>query len=269
MDAHAIELRNIRKVFGKDDVLFDGFSFAVPRGQSVAIVGPSGAGKSTLLNLAALVDSADAGEVRIDGVARNISEVGSLSLAYIFQRDALLPWKTVLDNAMMGLLCRRMETSEWRQKALDLLREIGLAEYCDRLPSTLSGGQRQLAAIAQNILLEPEMLLLDEPFSALDFQNKLLLEMRLLKLLAGRKGKPVTSLFVTHDIDEALVVAERVVVLGRRPGGSAQVMLDIQVPIPLAERDPIATRQCPEVRNAFQELWAAIRPLVAGATNNG
>jgi len=74
---------------------------------------------------------------------------------------------------------------------------------------------------------------------------------------------------VTHDIDEALVVAERVVVLGRRPGGSAQVMLDIQVPIPLAERDPIATRQCPEVRNAFQELWAAIRPLVAGATNNG
>jgi NitT/TauT family transport system ATP-binding protein len=269
MDALALELRGVRKAFGRNDLLFDAFSFGVPRGQSVAIVGPSGAGKSTLLNLVALVDAADAGEVRIDGTPRALSEVGTLSLAYIFQRDALLPWKTVLDNVMLGLLCRRMESAEWRQKAMNLLSQIGLAEYRDRLPATLSGGQRQLAAIAQNLLLDPNILLLDEPFSGLDFQNKLLLEQRLLRLLNGRKHAPVTCVFVTHDIEEALVVAERVIVLGRKPGGSSRVILDIQVPIPMDERDPVTTRQSPEVRHSFQEIWAAIRPLVSGATNNG
>lgn len=264
MDSVAIELLGIRKTFGRDDILFDAFSLCVPRGQSVAIVGPSGAGKSTLLNMMALVEPADSGEVRIDGLARKISEVGSLALAYIFQRDALLPWRTVLENVMLGQLCRGVQTTELRQKAVKLLDEIGLADYRERLPSALSGGQRQLVAIAQNLLVEPTILLLDEPFASLDFQNKLLLEQRLLRLLRTRERTPLTCVLVTHDIEEALVLAERVIVLGRKPGFASQVVLDLKVPMPLGERDPITTRQHPDVRESFQNLWSAIRPFVAG-----
>jgi len=263
-----IELRQISKVFGSADVVFRDFSLVVPKGQSIAIVGASGSGKSTLLNLASLLEAPTSGEVWVSGKRKDASAAGTLSLAYIFQRDALLPWNTVLDNVLLGLRCRGVLTPERRSHALDILAEMGLTDYVSRFPAGLSGGQRQLVAIAQNLIMEPSMLFMDEPFASLDFQNKLLLEQKLLDILRGRERDLLTSVLITHDIEEALVLSERILVLGRPAGRPAVIALDINVPVPRAERDPVATRQSPAVRELFREIWHTIRPFVNGGRNS-
>lgn len=263
-----VELRTITKTYGSKDVLFRDFSLEVPQGQSLAIVGASGSGKSTLLNIASLLEEPNAGEVWISGERKDTSSAGSLSLGYIFQRDALLPWSTVLENVLLGLKCRGIVNSEQRDRAINILEDLGLVDYLERYPAALSGGQKQLVAIAQNLILEPSLLFLDEPSSSLDFQNKLLLEQRLLHILQRREQKLSTSVLVTHDIEEALVMADRVVVLGRRSNQPAIVALDIKIPVSLDQRDPIAARQSNQARQLFQEIWHAIRPFVNGSAHD-
>lgn len=266
---NAIEMHRICKAFKKGGTdIFREFSLKVPTSQILAIVGPSGSGKSTLLNVCALIEETQGGEVFIEGEKRSTAEVGTLPLAYIFQRDALLPWRNVLDNILVGVRCRSMITPEIKEKALDYLARFGLQGYEGAFPNTLSGGQRQRVAIIQNLLIDPRILLLDEPFASLDFQTKLVLEEELLRVIrnGGHEQKTRTVILVTHDIEEALVLADRVIVLGRHCAEPAHIAMDMYVPLAPEDRDPAKARESPVVRESFNHIWSAIKPFVLRGT---
>lgn len=263
--ATAIEMRGVCKTFKSSGAtIFRDFSLFVPTSQILAIVGPSGSGKSTLLNVIALLEEPQEGAVFIEGEKRTPADAGQLPVAYIFQRDALLPWHTVLDNALVGVRCRAPITPEIKEKALGFLARFGLQGYEHVFPGSLSGGQRQRVALVQNLLIDPHILLLDEPFASLDFQTKLVLEEELLRAIRGNGNgqKPRTVVFVTHDIEEALVLADRVIVLGRLAGEPAYIAMDLPVTLAIGERDPAKARQSPIVRESFQQIWSAIKPFV-------
>lgn len=258
-----VELRNVSKRLGTNtQSLYDDFRLSVAAGETVAIVGPSGSGKSTLLNLIALLEAADAGEIVHDGQARTVRDQGCLSLGYIFQRDALLPWATVMENVLLGAECQRLNRRVAVASALELLARLGLSELKDRRPASLSGGQRQLVALAQNLLIEPDLLLLDEPFAHLDFQSKLMLEAELLKVIrATRQRRPMTTIIVTHDIEEAIVVADRIAVIGGYPARPTQIVRWVNIATPDAERDPIRMREGEWMARYFRETWDAIKAV--------
>lgn len=263
----ALELRRIDKAFPNPlrghppvAVLRD-FSLTVPDGQVLAVLGPSGIGKSTLLNLLALVEPPDAGEILFDGIPHGPADVGRRSVGYLFQRDALLPWRTALQNAVLAIECRGPVGPEQQARAEDYFRRFGL-QGCERAwPHTLSGGQRQRVALIQNILADPELLLLDEPFGGLDFQTKMALEDELRRYLRGDGAKRRTVVLVTHDIPEGVIAADRVVVIGRSTVG---ILLDTPVHLSASERDPVAGRQSPAVATLFASIWAALRADGAG-----
>lgn len=263
--ATAIEIRRVCKAFRNGGTsIFRDFSLLVPTSQVLAIVGPSGSGKSTLLNVIALLEEPQRGEVFIEGEKRTTEQVGTLPMAYIFQRDALLPWRTVLDNVLVGARCRAPITPETKEKALDFLDRFGLRGYEHVFPNTLSGGQRQRVAIIQNLLIDPHILLLDEPFASLDFQTKLVLEEELLRVIrnGGSSHKPRTVVLVTHDIEEALVLADRIIVLGRYAGEPAHIAMDMPVGLAPGDRDPAKARENRIVRESFEQIWSAIKPFV-------
>jgi NitT/TauT family transport system ATP-binding protein len=265
----AVELRGVSKRFSPTSPpLFDHFSFQAAQGQSVAIVGPSGSGKSTLLNFMALVDAPDAGEVGIGGQWLGLADVGVPRMAYIFQRDALLPWATVMENILLGARCRKLDMNAVRARAEILLEEVGLASAKHRYPGSLSGGQRQLVAIIQNFVLEPDVLLLDEPFAHLDFESKIRLERELLRVARAsnqQRSKPVSLILVTHDISEAVVLADRIVVVSGYPRRPTQVMADIPVVVAEADRDPVLLRESPAMPGYFRQAWDAMRMEPADA----
>jgi NitT/TauT family transport system ATP-binding protein len=258
-----LELRRICKRMGNAaKPLFDGLSLSARTGEVLALVGPSGCGKSTLLNLIALVDGLDAGEVLHDGVARTPGDQGLISLGYIFQRDALLPWATVMQNILVGAECRRLDMKAARSTAEALLERLGLLGLRDRYPVTLSGGQRQLVALVQNLVVRPSLLLLDEPFAHLDYQSKLVLEAELLGLVhATRRDRPMTTIIVTHDIEEAVVVADRILVMGGYPSQPSRIERRIDVEVPCADRDPIRMRESDRMPGYFRQVWDAIRSV--------
>jgi NitT/TauT family transport system ATP-binding protein len=263
---NAIELRQITKSFDADrPPLYRDFSLSIEAGKSTAIVGPSGCGKSTLLNMIALALAPDNGEVLIDGRSCTTSQFGSLPISYIFQKDALIPWESVLDNTLLGAACRGSVTSDLQQKARAFLGLVGLQGHEDYYPRMLSGGQRQLVALIQNLLTEPDILILDEPFAHLDFQTKLLLEADLLaaiRLTRSKRARPMTVILVTHDLEEAIVIADRIVVVGRHPQQSVEIACDFGVPIPDLERDPARVRESAEMRVLFHSTWSAIKTYV-------
>jgi NitT/TauT family transport system ATP-binding protein len=265
----AIRLEGIRKRFpGAACDLFAGFSLAIERGESVAIVGASGCGKTTLLNIVALLEETDEGSIFLDGSPRSVDDAGRVPLGYIFQEDALLPWSTVLDNVLLGARCRGEPiTSALLSRALGLMERLGIGSLGLRRPESISGGQRQRVALAQNLLLEPSLLLLDEPFASLDYQTKLILEEELLRVMrsSAADGQPRTTVLVTHDIEEALVLADRVLVLGRREGAPAEVALDLPVALSDSQRDPVQARQHPAVQEAFAQVWSTIKPYALSA----
>lgn len=262
-----IELRNLTKVFprpGGDGALtiVEEFNLDIEPGKTLAIVGPSGCGKTTLLNMLALLEPCDAGQVVYDGQTRTIHDVGKLSLGYLFQRDALLPWRTAWGNALLGLACRRKITTETKDLVASYFKRFGLAGFERAWPGTLSGGQRQRVALIQNLLIDPDVLLLDEPFGSLDYQTKLNLEKELLGVIRAKNGdgKRKTVVFVTHDIEEAIVLADRVVVLGQPPQG---ILFDEEIPLSEMLRDPVAARQSDVMQRLFGKIWAKLQPRVA------
>ncbi|MFT4289073.1 sulfate/molybdate ABC transporter ATP-binding protein [Nocardioides sp.] len=207
----SIEVKNLNKTYG-DFVALDDVSVSIPSGQLTALLGPSGGGKSTLLRIIAGLDSADSGEVRIEGVDATKLPPQKRNVGFVFQHYAAFKHMSVAKNVAFGLEIRRRSKAEVRQKVGELLELVHLSQFADRLPSQLSGGQRQRMALARALAIEPTVLLLDEPFGALDAKVRKELRDWLRRL---HDEVHVTTVFVTHDQEEALEVADEIVVINQ------------------------------------------------------
>ena len=211
-------------------------SFTVEKGQFVSVIGPSGCGKTTVLSLAAGLLSPSSGEIR-----RGEGQYG-----YMLQRDALFPWRTVEQNIFLPLEVKKRNTPEMREKALALAVKYGLKDFLKKTPSQLSGGMRQRVALIRTLASEPEILMLDEPFSALDYQTRLEVCDDVQGIIKGEKK---TALLVTHDISEAIALSDKVVVLSQRP---ARVLAEHI--IEFGEGSPKKRRECAEFSATFEVL---------------
>jgi ABC-type nitrate/sulfonate/bicarbonate transport system ATPase subunit len=209
--APKLQLEGVSHAFDGRPVLGE-TTLDVAKGEFVAVVGPSGCGKSTLFNIVAGLIEPTQGRVLLDG-ADVTGATGRMG--YMLQKDLLLPWRTVLDNVLLGRSLQHRTTAADRAEALDLLGRYGLGAFTDHYPHALSGGMRQRAALIRTIVFSREVLLLDEPFGALDSQTRLLMQEWLLRVYSEIDS---TILFITHDIDEALFLADRVLVMSARPG---------------------------------------------------
>jgi NitT/TauT family transport system ATP-binding protein len=251
----AVAFRAVSKRFTAPDghayPAIEEISVAVRCGEFVSIVGPTGCGKSTLLNLAAGLLVPDRGTVEVFG-----TPLYGLNrhAAYLFQQDVLLPWKNAEENVMLGLLFRRVDPARARAQARQWLARVGLAGFERHFPHQLSGGMRKRVALAQHLIVNPAILLMDEPFSALDVQTRQIMENDLLRIWAECRN---TVLFVTHDLEEAIALADRVVVLSAGP--AARVIGDYPVTLP-------RPRDVAEVRldRGFVEIYRAIWEHLSG-----
>ena len=229
---------------GKNNILQD-ISFKVKAGEFISLVGPSGCGKTTLLNLlAGIVPLIGHGEIKISG---GNPEIGSPHVAYMLARDSLLPWRTALGNAGFGLEARGKEKDFYIKKALNMLSEVGLKDFVNAYPKELSHGMRQRVALARTFSLDAQLLLMDEPFGALDAQTKLQLEDLLLGLCHQYKQ---TVVFVTHDLAEAVALSDRVLVMSSRPG---KIIADIDIDLPR----PRSIREL-QKSERFHELYSVL-----------
>ena len=218
-------------------VAADGLSFTVEEGEFVAIIGPSGCGKSTLLSLAAGLLTPSEGSVFCRG-----------SVGYMLQRDELFPWRTIERNIYLPLEIKKKNDAKARENARALAEKYGLKEFLQSYPAQLSGGMRQRAALIRTLAAEPEILLLDEPFSALDYQTRLTVTQDVADIIR-REGK--TALLITHDISEAISLADRVIVLTNRPARVAHTHeLDFG-----DLTDPLRRRECKQFSGWFELLW--------------
>lgn len=225
----------------------------VSDGVFLSVVGPSGCGKSTLLNLAAGLTAPSAGVVVI--YARSLSGLNRRA-SYMFQQDALLPWKTVLDNVILGLSFRGKRPTEARELGREWIARVGLEGFADCYPHQLSGGMRKRVAMAQSWIVDPDMLLMDEPFSALDIHTRLKMEGELLQLWSDSRK---TVLFVTHDLEEAIALSDEVAVLSAGPGSRLVNRYEVNLPRP---RDLIDIRTQPEFIDLYRHIWTDLRQEV-------
>ena len=203
----------------------DSLNLDIHDAEIVSIVGPTGCGKSTALNLVAGFETASSGNVTVDGAS--ISGPGR-NRAVVFQQPSLFPWLSVFDNVTLGLKCRGVSQEEYEPKALRLLEEVGLAGFDKHYPYQLSGGMQQRTQIARALIGEPQILLMDEPFGALDYQTRLLMQKLLLRLWDHFKP---TIFFITHDVGEAVFISDRVIVMTRRPG-RVKRLVEVHAPKP-------------------------------------
>ncbi|WP_274650635.1 ABC transporter ATP-binding protein [Paenibacillus humicola] len=248
----ALELRDVSHVYVHDrgaTLAVEGLNLTVARGEFVSLVGPSGCGKTTVLSLMAGLLHPARGTVTAGGepVGRPTARIG-----YMLQQDYLFPWRTIMDNVLLGPELAGTRNAASSARAESLLAELGLAGAGNRMPHELSGGMRQRAALARTLATDPEVLLLDEPFSALDLQIKLQLEDLVHETLRGR-GK--TAVLVTHDLGEAAAMSDRVVVLGRNPGHIRAVF---DMPPALRNAVPTEARKLPEFHSTFERIWETL-----------
>ncbi|HEY3365957.1 MAG TPA: ABC transporter ATP-binding protein [Symbiobacteriaceae bacterium] len=239
-----IKLTDVRKRFGQLQVL-DGVSLDVKPGEFAAIIGPSGCGKSTLLRMCAGLERPDAGQVLYGG--RPILGPDPARMM-IFQEHALYPWRTVEQNVGFGLELSGLPAGERRERVAESVRRVGLNGFESYYPHQLSGGMRQRASIARALVMDPDVLLLDEPYGALDAMTRLTMQHELLRLWAG-SGK--TVLLITHDIEEALYLSDRLFVMGARPGQIIQEMA-LDLPRPRSRGDARFVSLREEVLNTLQ-----------------
>jgi NitT/TauT family transport system ATP-binding protein len=253
----AIHLDRVSKSFTTPDgaryTAIQSITLDVLEGVFLSVVGPSGCGKSTLLNLAAGLTTPSHGAVEIHG--KRLSGLNRRA-SYMFQQDALLPWKTVLENVILGLTFQNKSRSEAQECGRMWINRVGLEGFADCFPHQLSGGMRKRVAMAQNWIVNPDMLLMDEPFSALDIHTRLKMEQELLNLWFGSRK---TVLFITHDLEEAIALSDEVAVLSAGPGSQLVNRYRVDLARP---RDLIDIRTKPEFIDLYRHIWTDLREEV-------
>ena len=221
-----------------------GVNIAVRDGEVVSLIGPSGCGKSTLLNIGSGLTAPSEGQAFVDGER---VEGPNAHVAFMLQKDLLLPWRTVVENVMFGVEIQGVAAAERRRRAQALLESLKLAEFSGHYPHQLSGGMRQRVALARTLAVDPTVLLLDEPFSAVDAQTRMVLQRELAQTLK-RSGK--TALLITHDLMEAVTLSDRVLVMSRRPG---RIIDEITIDVPDRD-DPLKRRTHPAITGYVNRL---------------
>ena len=244
-----LELKHIHYAYhnmdGETPALTD-ISFAINEGEFIAIVGPSGCGKSTLLSLIAGLLEPEKGLIIISGKYLRES---TTNIGYMLQHDQLFEWRTIYNNVILGLEVQHMLTTKAKAKAHELLADYGLKQFENAKPSELSGGMRQRAALVRTLVLEPDILLLDEPFSALDYQTRLNVSDDIGQIIRREKK---TAILVTHDLSEAISLADRVIILSKRP---ASIQQTLPLIFDLEKDTPLNRRNTPEFKNYFNLIW--------------
>jgi NitT/TauT family transport system ATP-binding protein len=249
----AIRIRDLQKTFGSLTAV-DRISVEIGRGEFFVIVGPSGCGKTTLLRILAGLETASAGSIEVDTTAGSNRPVNSM----VFQGDSIFPWMTVWNNAAYGLRMRDAPASVIKERVGHYLDATGLTRFADYYPHQLSGGMKQRVSIARAFANDPEILLMDEPFSALDAQNKLLLQEELLRIWDEQKK---TVVFITHSVDEAVYLGDRIMVMTAQPG-----RIKTLVPVPLTRpRNLIELQKSPEYGELISRIWSGLREEVQRA----
>ena len=251
--ASRIEVRELAKAFqmgGKVMPAVDRVSFTLKAGEFVALLGPSGCGKSTILNMIAGLIARTSGDIWIDGcpveAGRVLPQVG-----YVFQRDTVFPWRTVARNIGYGLEIKGIPKAERAARVARMVGQARLDGFENAFPLTLSGGMRQRVSLMRTLIMEPQILLMDEPFGALDTHTKLEMHQIMLKLWERERQ---TVIFVTHDLSEALTLADRIILLSARPG---RIKEDFTAPF-ARPRDAIRLRETPEYAQMFARIWHSL-----------
>ncbi len=256
--ARVVDVEDMSHVYVTDkgaSLAVTGIHLSVEPGEFISLVGPSGCGKTTILSVIAGLIQPTSGTVRIRGKAVNGP---SAHVGYMLQQDYLFPWLTIWENAMTGLEIKKQVTSESQAYVRQLLDQMGLAGAVNQYPSQLSGGMRQRAALVRTLAAKPDLLLLDEPFSALDYQTKLTLEDLVLETLRS-EGK--TAILVTHDLSEAIAMSDRVIVLGRNPG---HIRRELHVPERIRRALPLQAREEQGFHRLFRDLWRELKETEGG-----
>jgi NitT/TauT family transport system ATP-binding protein len=244
-----ISIRDLSKTFGegaREVPAVSRVSFDIHDNEFVAIVGPSGCGKSTVLNMIGGLFRPSSGEILVDG--QRVGDAPPAGVGYVFQKDTVFPWRTVERNIALGLEYRGVPAAARATRVREAIRLAGLEGFEDAFPATLSGGMRQRVALMRSLIGDPEILLMDEPFGALDTHTKLGLHAELLSLW---EAKHQTVVFVTHDLSEAITLADRIVVMTRRPG-RIKLVYDVDLARP---RDVIAIRESALYQREYSEIW--------------
>lgn len=234
--------------FSKDNYTkaLEDISFSVEPGEFISILGPSGCGKSTILSIIARLIKQTKGTVQLDEQNHFDS---SLAIGYMLQQDYLFPWKTILNNVLIGSTITKTMSTSLKNKAKKMLEEVGLKHVTNHYPNELSGGMRQRVALVRTLLNDPPLLLLDEPFSALDYLTKLKLENLVSKLL---KSYNKTAILVTHDIGEAISMSDRIILMDASPGTIAKIFT---IPPTIREEIPFYVRRHPDYQPIFDKVW--------------
>lgn len=244
-----LELKDVTYVYHSvngETYALSNISFQVKDGEFIAIVGPSGCGKSTLLSLISGLMQPESGTILLHG--RDISK-SQTEIGYMLQKDHLFEWRNIYSNLKLGLEIQKKDTPENRKHIDELLKAYGLSKFKTAKPSQLSGGMRQRAALIRTLALNPQLLLLDEPFSALDYQTRLAVCDDISSII---KKEHKTAILVTHDLSEAISVADRVIVLSKRPGRIKKIL---PIRIDMTDRTPMKSRNAPEFKDYFNLIW--------------
>ena len=239
-----LKVKNISKIYqaenGEVEAVRD-VSFSVEEGEFVSLIGPSGCGKSTVLSIIAGLEEKTSGDIEIDG-----------QMGYMLQKDSLLEWLTIYKNVLFGLEIKNIKTTENVKYVENLLKKYNLYEFKDKYPNQLSGGMRQRAALIRTLAIKPKILLLDEAFSALDYQTRIMVTKDIYDIL---KNEHITALIVTHDISEAISMSDRVIVLSNRPAVVKEIhTIDFE----MENRTPLNCRESPKFSKYFDTIWKGL-----------
>lgn len=237
-----LEIKNLKKMYHNDQgetLAVDDVSFEVNKNEILSIVGPSGCGKSTILSILTNL------EEKSDG---NIIFHGNENIGYMLQSDSLFPWLTILDNCLLGLEINGKKDKETTENVIRLLDKYGLGEFKDKYPDSLSGGMKQRVALIRTLATNPSLLLLDEPYSALDYQTRLTLSDDMYKII---KAEGKAAILITHDIAEAISMSDRIIVLSSRPA-TVKSIYEINL---TDKKTPIHNRKCVEFNDYYEKIW--------------